>query len=345
MNQRTGRLRIAQVAPAATPVTPGQGDSVEQLVSLLTEGLLARGHEVTLYATGDSRTQARLRAVHEHGYDVEHQAWDWYRAEAFHAAQPFEHAGEHDLIHAHDFHFTLPFSRLSATPLIETAHTEIPPEVLSELGAREDVHLVLVSDYQRGAVGPRPNVSVIPHGIDFDSFPLGTRPEGYLLFLGRMIADKGPADAVRIAQAAGMPLVLAGPAEDGYCVDREIPIDGERVRWVGRVDARERNRLLAGATALLFPLVYPEPFGLVMVEAMACGAPVLATRMGAAAELIEPGVTGYTAPDWESLATLVGDAAQLDRARIRETARQRYDKELMIDRHEALYREIAERRR
>jgi len=327
----------------ALPVLPGEGESVEQLVGLLTEGLVARGHDVTLYATGNSQTSARLRSVQTRGYDEEVELWDWYRAESFNAALAFEHATDHDVIHAHDFQFALPFAGVSATPVVDTPHTEIPPEVMAAYRQHPDVHIVAVSGYQRRLLGERSNVSVIPHGIAFEAFPFSRRSGGYLLFLGRMLADKGPAQAIWIAQAAGMPLILAGPAQDGYDVRAEAALDGERIRWVGRVDAEQRNRLLAGAVALLFPLVYPEPFGLVLLEAMACGTPVLATELGAAPEIVDHGVTGYTAPTWEGLAELVPAVATLDRATVRRMAAERFDLERMIDAHEQLYRRIAER--
>jgi glycosyltransferase involved in cell wall biosynthesis len=335
-------LRIAQVAPVATAVTPEVGESVEQLVGLLTEGLLARGHEVTLYATGGSQTGARLRSVQARGYDEEDNVWDWYRTESFNAAHAFEHAADHDVIHAHNSHFSLPFTGLVETPVVDTPHTEIPPEVIAEYQRRPQVHVVAVSGFQRRLLGDRPEVSVIPHGIEFAAFPFSNRAEGYLLFLGRMLADKGPAQAIRIAQAAGMPLILAGPGQDGYDIRGESAVDGDRIRWVGRVAAEERNRLLAGAVALLFPLVYPEPFGLVLLEAMACGTPVLATSVGAVPEIVEPGTTGFLSPSWEGLAELVSAAAALDRATVRRVASQRFDVALMVDRHEALYRRIVE---
>jgi glycosyltransferase involved in cell wall biosynthesis len=342
LSGRGGALRIAQVAPVAGPVLPGAGESVEQLVGLLTEGLVARGHDVTLYATANSQTSSRLRSAHPRGYDEEDRLWDWYRAEAFNAALAFEHAADHDVIHGHNFHFALPFAGVTGTPLVDTAHTEIPPEVMAAYGRHPDIHVVAVSGHQRRSLGGRANVSVIPHGIAFDDFPFGERPRGHLLFLGRMLADKGPAEAIRIARAAEMPLILAGAAQDGYDVRAEAEVDGERIRWVGPVGVEERDRLLAGAVALLFPLVYPEPFGLVLLEAMACGTPVLATRLGAAPEIIEEGVTGYTAPTWEDLADLVPAAAALDRATVRRMAAARFDVERMIDAHEALYRRIAE---
>lgn len=340
MRSPSGALRIAQLAPVASPVRPGDGESVEQLVGLLTEGLVARGHDVTLYATADSQTTARLRSVHPRGYDDEHALWDWSRAESFNAALAFEHAADHDVIHAHDFHFALPFAGLTATALVDTPHTEIPPEVIAAYRRCPHVHVVTVSAYQRHSLGDRPNVSVIPHGIAFGAFAFGARAGGHLLFLGRMLADKGPAQAIRIARAADMPLILAGPAQEGYDVRDEPDVDGEQIRWVGAVGPQERNRLLAGAVALLFPLVYPEPFGLVLLEAMACGTPVLATELGASPEIVQQGVTGFTAPTWEGLAELIPAAAALDRATVRRMAAERFDVERMIDAHEALYRRI-----
>jgi glycosyltransferase involved in cell wall biosynthesis len=347
MTMRPARdpLRIAQVAPVAEAVRPGEGGSIEQLVSLLTEGLVSRGHEVTLYATGDSVTSAQLRAVEPRGYDIEDVLWDWYRSESFHAAAVSEHATDHDVIHAHNFHFTLPFSRFTGVPLVETAHTEVPPEVRMELGRRPDVQLIAVSDYASLPFAGRPNVSVIPHGIDVRAFPFGQRSEGYLLFLGRILADKGPAEAVEIARAAGLPIILAGPEQDGYDLRAAIDLDAPDLEWVGPVQPPQRNRLLAGAVALLFPASYPEPFGLVMVEAMACGTPVLATALGATREIIEEGVTGYTASSWQDLPALVPAAARLDRGRIRERARERFDTKVMIDLHEDLYRRIVNGRR
>ena len=318
---------------------------MEQLVGSLTEGLIERGHDVTLYATEDSETSARLRAVQPRGYDEDDAVWDWYRAESLNASLAFQHASEHDVIHAHDSHFALPYAPLVDTPFVDTPHTEIPPEVMAEYRRQPAVHIVAVSSHQQRALGDRPRVTLIRHGIDFDAFPFGSHGTGYLLFLGRMLADKGPAQAIRIAQAAGRRLILAGPAADGYDIRAEAAVDGEQVRWVGRVDAEERNRLLAGADALLFPLMYPEPFGLVLLEAMACGTPVLATDLGAVREIVEEGVTGFTASNWSELAERVAWADSLDRATVRRAAKAHFDLELMIDRHEALYRQIVAQRR
>jgi len=334
-------LRIAQVAPVAMPVRPGEGDSVEQLVSLLTEELVRRGHDVTLYAAGDSLTSARLRAVHARGFHEQEDLWDWQLVESMHAAHAFEHAGDHDLIHAHDYGFAVPFAPLVDTPLIDTPHVDPAPEVIGAYKRRPDLQVVAVSEFQRGRLGARANVTVIPHGIDVRAFPFSERGGDYLLFLGRMIADKGPSEAIRIAQATGMPLVLAGPEEDGYDIHVEPGLDGDAIRYVGAVSPKERNRLLAGAAALIFPLRYPEPFGLVLIEAMACGTPVVASALGAVPEIVDAGITGMTATSWEGLAELVPAAAALDRAAVRRTAEKRWDFRRVVADHEALYRRVA----
>lgn len=342
VSPRAGELRIAQLAPVAAAVRPGEGDSVEQLVGLISEELVRRGHEVTLYATANSVTSARLRSIHPVGYDEDAELWDWRFRESTHAALAFEHAAEHDVIHAHDFHFGLPFAGLVDTPLVETPHVEISPEVLAEYRRRPEVHVAAVSAYQAAAFSGRRAMSVVHHGVDVHAFPFGARGGDHLLFLGRMIPDKGPAEAIRIALEADMPLILAGPATDGYDVTADSGVDGERVRYVGRVGPEDRNRLLAGAAALVFPVIYPEPFGLVLIEAMACGTPVLGASLGAVGEIVEDGVTGQTAPGWQGLAELVPEVVGFDRTRIRRVAEERWDYRRMVDDLEAVYRRVAQ---
>lgn len=345
MSRSDRGLRIAQIASVGTPVYRGVGESVEQLVALLCDELVARGHDVTLFATGDSRTDATLQFYFEHGYEVDEELWDWQFTEYLHVGHAYSRADSFDVIHCHSYHFGLPFAPFVRVPNVHTHHVAMEPGVINAYRRLTQVHLVTVSEFQAQVYAERPNLELIPHGIDTAAFPFGDGSGGYLLFLGRMIEDKGPAEAIKIARSVDMPLVLAGPAEEAFDERIAPHVDGERVRFVGRVDAEERNRLLAGAAALLYPLLYPEPFGLVVIEAMACGTPVLGTTVGAVPELVEPGLTGYLSPSWEGIAELLPRALELDRAAIRDRSVERFDYKHMVDLHEQLYRRLAQERR
>jgi glycosyltransferase involved in cell wall biosynthesis len=342
------RLRIAQVAPIAAPVKPGSTRSIEQLVFLLTEELVRRGHDVTLFATGDSQTSAALRAVYPRGYEDDDGLWSWEFHEALHAAAAFERAGEFDVIHSHVYHFALPFTRLTATPVVHSYHV-LPDDDVSAAYARyPEAHVVAISRYQRRFFPGRGDAAVVHHGIETAAFPFNPVRGEYLFFLGQMTPSKGPDKAIRLARAAGMRLVLAGPLEEEHedFFRREVGphLDGRRAEYVGPVGVARRNELLAGAAALLYPLDDPEPFGLVMVEAMACGTPVAALRLGAVPEVVEDGVTGHHAPDLESLAARLPLTLALDRARVRRRAVERFDYRRMTEDYLAVYRRLAEGR-
>lgn len=339
------RLRIAQIAPIAHPVRRDAGDSVEQLVSLLCEELVRRGHDVTLFAAGDSVTSARLAAVYSHGYEHDEALWDWRLHESLNAAAAFERADDFDVIHCHAYHFALPFTRLVKTPVVQSYHVEADPDIFDAYRRYPEVCVVAVSEWQRSTLAGLRHVTVIRHGIDTAAFPFAAERGEHLIFLGRMIADKDPLQAIQLARMAELPLVLAGPPTDYFEEAVRPLVDGERVRYVGPVDHGRRNELLAGAAALLLPLAYPEPFGLVMIEAMACGTPVVATGIGAVPEIVEPGLTGYHAPSPEALADCVPRALQLDRARVRARAVERFDFRRMVDEHETLYERLVARDR
>lgn len=337
-------MRIAQIAPVATAVQPAAGESIEQLVHLLCDELVARGHEVTLFATGDSETSAELRFWFDRGYRYDEELWDWQCTEYMHVGHAYSMADEFDVIHNHSYHFGLPFVPFVRIPNVHTPHVQMEPGVVSAYRRLLQVHLVAVSKFEAQLYAGRPNLELIPHGIETSAFPLGDGGGEYLLFLGRMIEDKGPAQAIEIARAVGMPLILAGPSENGFVDRLARHIDGSQVTYVGRVERPERDSLLAGASALLYPLLYPEPFGLVVVEAMACGTPVLGVAIGAVPELVEPGISGYLADSWEGLADLVPQALELNRPTVRARAMERFDYARMVDRHEALYRRLMARK-
>lgn len=324
----------------ASAVGPGTGESIEQLVGLLTDELVRRGHAVTLFATGDSMTMAEIDALYERGYEHDEELWDWHFHETMNAAHAFERARDFDVIHSHSYHFALPFTRLVPTPVLHTYHVEVGPDVLDAYRRYPQACLVAISSFQRTALGDAARLPVVHHGIDTDSFPIAERSGDHLVYLGRMIEDKGPHEAVRVARALGMELVMAGGGGDFFEAEVRPLVDGELVRYIGRVEPAERNELLAGAAALLYPLVYPEPFGLAMVEAMACGTPVAAVGIGAVPEIVEPGVTGALAETPERLVDAVPRALELDRARVAARARERFDYRRMVDDYEALYRRL-----
>jgi glycosyltransferase involved in cell wall biosynthesis len=334
-------LKIAQIAPVGSAIRRGAGESVEQLVALLCDELVERGHDVTLFATGDSETRASLRSYFDRGYELNQALWDWQFTEYMHVANAYAHADEFDVVHCHSYHFGTPFAQFTRTANVHTHHVEMEPTVIDAYRRLPQVHVVAISQFQAAAYRDLPNVELIPHGIEINAFPFGDRAGDYLLFLGRMIEDKGPAQAIEIARAAQMPLVLAGPADEGFDLDGRLGGDG--VSYVGRVNPSRRDELLSGAAALLYPLLYPEPFGLVPVEAMACGTPVLAVGIGAVPELVEPGVTGYLADSWEGLVELLPRALELDRGAIRARTAERFDYTRMVDAHEHLYRRLADR--
>jgi glycosyltransferase involved in cell wall biosynthesis len=338
----THRLRIAQIAPIAHPVQAGAGDSVEQLVWLLSEELVRRGHEVTLFATGDSQTSAELQSAYAHGYEHDESLWDWRLHESINASRAFERAEHFDVIHSHAYHFALPFTRLVNTPIVQSYHVEANPDILDAYRRHPEVCVVAISEWQRSTLTGVRDVTVIHHGIDTDAFPFSPERGEHLLFLGRMIPDKGPLQAVRLARMLDLPLVLAGSSTRYFDEEVRPLVDGEGVRYVGAVDRAQRDSLLCGACALLLPLTYPEPFGLVMIEAMACGTPVAATGIGAVPEIVEPGVTGCHAPSAQALADCIPQALELDRTRVRARAVERFDFKRMVDEHEALYERLAE---
>jgi glycosyltransferase involved in cell wall biosynthesis len=338
------KLKIAELAPVAMPVRPGEGDSIEQLVSLLTEELVRRGHDVTLFAVGGSVTTAELRSCYERGYRERDEVWDWRVLEQLSAAWAFEHAAEFDVVHSHSYHFALPFTRFVSTPVVHTYHVQLGPEVLEGFSRYPEAQLVAISDFQRGELEGFDDVPVIHNGIDVDAFPFSAERGEYLAFLGRMIPSKGAAEAVRVARERHVPLVMAGPSTEWF--EREVrpSVDAELIRYLGPIDSADRNELLRGAAALLYPISYPEPFGLVMVEAMACGTPVAGFGVGAVPEVVEQGVGGCWVPAGGDLGQAVDAAVRLDRRGVRQAAVERFDYRLMVDAYMGLYRRLVQPR-
>jgi glycosyltransferase involved in cell wall biosynthesis len=340
----TERLRIAQVAPLDLPVGPDSGGSIHQLIWLITEELVRLGHAVTLFASGDSQTSATLHAVYPRDYHHDESIWDWRFHELLHVASAFEHAREFDVIHSHVYHLGLPFTRLVGTPVVHTYHIDPDEDVVRGFARYPEARVVAISHYQRRLLEALGEVEVVHHGIDTGAFPFCPERGEYLVFLGRIIPRKGPVEAIRLARRVGMPLVMAGPAEAWYYHPEVAPlVDGDQIRYIGPVAAADRAGLLGRAAALLFPVTAGEPFGLVTVEAMACGTPVAALARGAVAEIIENGVTGYYADDPDALAALIPATVALDRERVRREVVRRFDYRRMVRDYVDVYRRAAAR--
>jgi glycosyltransferase involved in cell wall biosynthesis len=333
-------LRVAVLAPISWRTPPVHYGPWEQFASLLTEGLVERGADVTLFATGDSATAARLVSVVPRGYSDDTGA-DPKVLECLHIAEVFERAAEFDLIHNSFDFLPLTYSGLVATPVLTTIHGFSSPRILpvfKKYNARSGY--VAISDADR-----HPDLdylATVHHGIDTDAFTLRASAGKYLLFFGRIHPDKGALEAIDVAARVGLPLVMAGIIQDQAYFDASIlpRLDDDRVRYVGSVGREERDALLGGALALLHLINFEEPFGFSVIEAMACGTPVIAARRGSMPELIDHMRTGILVDDVDEAVRAVGQIATLDRTKIREEAVTRFGRARMVDAYLKVYERV-----
>lgn len=340
-------LNIAMLAPPWLPVPPPAYGGTEQVVELLAGELTRRGNRVTLFAAPGSRSPAAVREILERPHPDEIQVAIF---EADHVAQSFDHidaaAGTgdaFDVVHDHSGFIALAFANRLGTPLVHTLHgpfTDDTAAFYAHHGGKG--HVIALSDYQRRQAPPAVSVAaVIPNPIVVDAFPFRADNDGYLLWIGRLNDDKGPQRAIAAAQQADMPLLLAGPVQPGqeefFASEVRPHIDDERVRYLGEL-GDEKKQLYAGAAALLMPIRWPEPFGLVMTEAMACGTPVIAFADGSAPEIVIDGETGFVVEDEAQMAAAIRQLDAIDPQRCRESAEQRFDVEQVAAAHEQVYR-------
>ncbi len=328
------------LAPISWRTPPRHYGPWELVTSLLTEALVARGVDVTLFATADSMTAGTLAGVCPRPYSedptIDAKVW-----ELLHVAHVFERAREFDLIHNQADFVPLGFSRLVETPLVTTIHGFSSPRILPAFARYQDrVSYVAISDADR-----HPDLAyaaTIHHGVSLAEFPFDAAGSDDLLFFGRVHPDKGAAEAIEVARRTGRRLVMAGIVQDQGYFEREVApaIDGTRVLYDGPVGGDVRVRTLGSARALLHLINFDEPFGLSVIEAMACGTPVIARNRGSMPELIEHGVTGFLVDDVEGAVRAVARLGEIDRAACRARVAERFTVDRMADRYLALYRTL-----
>jgi len=345
-------MRIAQVAPLYESVPPRLYGGTERVVSWLADELVQRGHEVTLFASGDSRTHARLVSAWPRALRLDPAQPDPFALHTLELAQAFSRADDFDVVHCHVDYLALPYGRLVSTPVVHTLHgrLDLRPliHVLTEL---REVPLVSISDSQREPLtGLDLNwVATVHHGLPMQDVPaVTTASDGrYLVFLGRMSAEKRPDLAIAVAKRAGLPLIMAAKVDrpDREYFEREIrpQLGHPLIEYIGEVSDAEKWRLLGDALALLFPIDWPEPFGLAMIEALACGTPVVARPCGAVPEIVRDGEVGFLADTVDELVAAVKRVDVIDRARCRRWAEAQFSVGVMADHYESVYRRLKSR--
>lgn len=335
-------MRIGVLASIAHRTPPRDYGPWEQVASTLAEGLIARGHDVTLFATADSLTSGRLSAVAPTGYE-EGDCYDAKAYEGLHIANAFEHADQLDVL-SNQFDFLpLTYSRLVRTPVVTTVHGFSSDRILPVYQAYDDVvSYVSISDADRSPLLTYD--ATIHHGIDLRRFTFRPEVGSYLLFLGRIHPHKGTHLAIEVARRAGVPLVIAGIVQDDkYFRERIAPELGVDVTYVGAVGPAERDELLGGALALLHLISFAEPFGLSVVEALATGTPVVAFPLGSLPELVQHDRTGFLVADVDGAVSAVGRVDALRRADCRADVELRFTSERMVRDYEALFSDVVMR--
>ena len=333
------------LAPISWRVPPRHYGPWERVVSLLTEGLLARGVAVTLFATADSITEAALAGPCPRPYS-EDDSLDPKVWECLHISEVFERAGEFDLIHNHFDFLPLSYSALVDTPVVTTIHGFSSPRILPVFEKyNASSYYVSISDADRS---PKLDyVATVHHGIALDEFTLRKDSDGSLLFFGRIHPEKGAAEAIEVARRSGRRLIIAGIVQDKAYFEREVAphIDGDQVCYLGSVGPDKRAEVLGGADALLHLISFDEPFGLSMVEAMACGVPVIAFGRGSVPEVVVDGETGFIVADLDEATAAVQRLDELDRSAARKHVEDHFSTERMTDGYLGVYQEVLRRSR
>ncbi len=336
-------MRIGMLSPIAWRTPPRHYGPWENVVSLLTEGLVLRGHDVTLFATADSRTRARLHSVCSHGYEedpaIVPKVW-----EGLHISEIFEHAQEFDIIHNNFDFLPLTYSGLVSTPIITTIHGFSSSGILPVYRKYNGkVYYVSISDADRSQ--DLDYIKTIHHGIDIHQFDFQPEPDDYLLFFGRFHHDKGAKEAIEIARACNKKLIMAGIIQDEKYFKQHVEpfIDNDRVLYIGSADPVKRNSLLGKACMLLHPINFNEPFGLSVIESMACGTPVTAINRGSMPEIIRDGENGFLVSGLDEAINAVRRIQEIDRVCCRKTVEDNFTVDRMVEKYITVYDQVLEK--
>jgi glycosyltransferase involved in cell wall biosynthesis len=332
-------MKIALLGPVAWRTPPLHYGPWEQIASSIAEGLVERGVDVTLFATLDSQTRAKLDGVCATGYEGQ-KGVDGRISEALHVSHALARSGEFDLIHNHLDWLPLAFAQHARAPMLTTIHGFSGRGILPAYVNARSSAFVSISDSDRAS--DLEYIATVYHGIDLAALPLSAAGGDALVVFGRIHPDKGTAEAIEIARLAGRRLIICGIVQDArYFHERIEPhIDGDRVRYLGSVGPTLRAEVLGSAVALLHPIAFDEPFGLSVVESMACGTPVITYPRGSMPEIVDEGVTGFLVDGVASAARIVDAAAALDRGAIRRVAERRFGVDRMVGDYCAIYRRL-----
>ncbi|MDM9385834.1 glycosyltransferase family 4 protein [Chlorogloeopsis sp. ULAP01] len=343
-------MRIAQIAPLWERVPPPGYGGTELVVGLLTDELVRRGHEVTLFASGDSITLAKLQSVHPRALRLDSTVKEYGIYEMLQLAWVFERAEEFDVIHSHMGCSALPYTKLVNTPTVTTLHGIFTPDNEKMFQYAKSQPYVSISNAQREPRLGLNYAATVYNGIDVSSHKFHPQPEEppYLAFLGRISPEKGTHIAIQIAKQAGWRLKMAGKVDivDVEYFEQEVKplIDGKQIEYLGEANHVQKNALMGGAVATLFTITWREPFGLVMVESMAAGTPVIAMNFGSVPEVIADGKTGFICNSIEECVNAVSKVTELDRYACREHVEKNFSVQKMVDGYEAVYRQLVAER-
>jgi glycosyltransferase involved in cell wall biosynthesis len=339
-------MRIAQIAPLWERVPPPGYGGIELVVSLLTDELVRRGHEVTLFASGDSITLAKLESVHPRALRLDTSVKEYGIYEMLQLSRVYEQASEFDMIHSHMGCAALPYVNLVKTPTLHTLHGIFTPDNEKMFTYAKKQPYASISNTQREPRLGLNWVATVYDGIDVGSYEFYPQPDEppYLAFLGRISPEKGTHHAIEIAKQVGLPLKIAGKVDvvDVEYYENEIKphIDGEQIQYLGEANHAQKNELMGRAIATLFPITWSEPFGLVMIESLASGTPVIAMKLGSTSEVIADGKTGFLCNSVAECVSAVRKVEEIRRNDCRDHVENRFSVQKMTDGYEAVYQQI-----